>query len=182
MFDLASIQEPRTIIAVDLDYFYAQCEEVRDPSIRGKPVVICVFSGRTKESGAVSTANYVARGLGVKSGMPIALAKKILQKDPESVFLPMDIEYYGEVSDRIMELIRSHGDKFEQASIDEAYLDVTNLSHSNYQEAGVIGRKIKTEISAKEGLTCSIGIAPNKLMAKMAVDSKKPDGFAMILP
>ncbi len=180
--DLTSTQEMRVIIAIDLDYFYAQCEEVRNPSTKGKPAVICVFSGRTAESGAVSTSNYVARGLGVKSGMPIALAKKILQKNPESVFLPMDIEYYVAVSDRIMGLIRTHGDRFEQASVDEAYLDVTNLSEADYQRAGAIGREIKTEIFAKEGLTCSVGIAPNKLMAKMAVDSRKPDGFAMILP
>jgi DNA polymerase IV (archaeal DinB-like DNA polymerase) len=180
--DLAFAHDTRIIIAIDLDYFYAQCEEVRNQSIKGKPVVICVFSGRTAESGAVSTANYVARGLGVKSGIPIALAKKILQENPESVFLPKDFEYYVEVSDRIMGLIRLHGDKFEQASVDEAYLDVTNPALADYHRAEAIGREIKTEIFAKEGLTCSIGIAPNKLMAKMAVDSKKPDGFAMILP
>ena len=182
MNDDLSSHEPRIIIAIDFDYFYAQCEEVRNPSIKGTPVVICVFSGRTAESGAVSTANYVARRLGVKSGIPIARAKKILQNNPESVFLPMDIDFYVEVSERIMGLIRPHGDKFEQASVDEAYLDVTNLAKADYQRAGAIGREINAEIFAEEGLTSSIGIALNKLMAKMAVDSRKPDGFTIILP
>jgi len=175
-------KDQRAIVAIDLDYYYAQCEEVRNPAIKGKPVVICVFSGRTVESGAVSTANYVARNLGVKSGMPIALAKKILQKNSDSVLLPMDTEYYVEVSDRIMETVRTHGEKFEQASIDEAYLDVTALTKADFQRAVAIGREIKNEIFAKESLTCSVGIGPNKLMAKMAVDSSKPDGIMTILP
>ena len=130
----------RIVIAVDLDYFYAQCEEIRDPSLKTKPVVICVFSGRTADSGAVSTSNYVARGLGVKSGMPIVLAKRILKDNSSAVFLPMDHEYYKVVSEKIMEIVRSAGKKFEQTSIDEAYLDVTSDAHSNYESAEGIGR------------------------------------------
>ena len=172
----------RAVIAVDLDYFYAQCEEVRDPSIKDKPVVICVFSGRTQDSGAVSTSNYVARKLGVKSGIPIILAKRILKNNPESVFLSMDLEYYQSVSERIMELIRTRGEKFEQTSIDEAFLDVTTDHGADFQIAKRIGEEIKAEIFSAEKLTSSVGISLNKLMAKMAVDSKKPDGFTVILP
>jgi len=178
---LSSLGNVRAIIAVDLDYFYAQCEEVRDPSIKEKPVVICVFSGRTEDSGAVSTSNYLARKLGVRSGMPIVLAKRILKTTPGPVFLPMDMEYYESVSERIMELIRSKGDKFEQSSIDEAYLDVTTKDGADFQIAKEIGTEIKAEILSIEKLTCTVGVGQNKLMAKMAVDSKKPDEFTVIL-
>jgi DNA polymerase IV (archaeal DinB-like DNA polymerase) len=170
----------RVVIAVDLDYFYAQCEEVRDPSIKNKPVVICVFSGRSEDSGAVSTANYIARSLGVKSGIPIRLAKTILRENPSAVFLPMDIEYYREVSERIMEIIRSKGRKFEQTSIDEAYLDATSEAGADYKRAEMVGYHIKEEILAHEKMTCSIGIGKNKLVAKMAVDFQKPNGFTVI--
>lgn len=170
----------RAIIAVDLDYFYAQCEEVRNPSIIGKPVVICVYSGRTEDSGAVSTANYVARRMGVKSGIPILFAKRILKNNADSMFLPMDMEYYQTVSERIMDIIRSRGEKFEQASIDEAYLDVTSKDAGDFREAEQIGRNVKQEIFLSEKMICTVGIGQNKLMAKMAVDSKKPDGFTVI--
>ncbi len=175
-------ERPRAIIAVDLDYFYAQCEEVRNPSIKSKPVVVCVYSGRTQESGAVSTCNYIARDLGVRSGMPIALAKRILRDNLTAVFLPMDMEYYQTVSERIMGLISSKGEKFEQASIDEAYLDVTTKQDANFRIAEEIGKAIKAEILSEEKMTCTVGVGQNKLMAKMAVDSKKPDGFTIILP
>jgi DNA polymerase IV (archaeal DinB-like DNA polymerase) len=172
--------DSRAVISVDLDYFYAQCEEARDPSIKTKPVVICVFSGRTEDSGAVSTANYIARGLGVRSGMPIIFAKRILRDNSTAVFLPMDLEYYKMISERIMEIIRLKGRRFEQTSIDEAYLDVSSETGADYLEAERIGRSIKSEILFIEKMTCSIGIGPNKLVAKMAVDSKKPDGFTTI--
>ncbi len=179
---MSSNNDSRIVIELDLDYFYAQCEEVRDPSLKTKPVVVCVFSGRTEDSGAVSTSNYIARGLGIKSGMPVLQAKKLLRDYPFSVFLPTDMEYYKLVSERIMEIIRSKAGKFEQSSIDEAYIDVTSEASSNYQKAESIGRKLKAEILSSEKLTCSVGIGQNKLMAKMAVDSRKPDGFTVILP
>jgi len=169
-------------MCVDLDYFYAQCEEVRNPSIKGKPVVVCVYSGRTEESGAVSTSNYVARNLGVKSGMPIAFAKKALSKYPEAVFLPMDNEYYDSISNQIMNNLRSKSSYFEQSSIDEAYLDITNESSGDYSKAYNLGKEIKAEILENENLTCSVGIGPNKLVSKMAVDSTKPDGLILISP
>ncbi|MDA4130099.1 MAG: DNA polymerase IV [Thaumarchaeota archaeon] len=172
----------RIIMCVDLDYFYAQVEEIRDPSIKGKPVIVCVYSGRTKDSGAVSTCNYIARNSGVRSGMPIALAKRIMAEHPEAVFLPMDHEYYESVSNRVMALLKEGSPRFEQASIDEAYLDATQQSAGDYALARDLSEKLKAEIFDTEHLTCTIGIGPNKLVSKMAVDSKKPNGLTVILP
>ena len=90
---------------LDLDYFYAQVEEVEDPSLRAVPVVVCVYSGRTEDSGVVSTANYKARELGVKSGIPIALAKRRLE-GKDAKFIPMDHEKYEAYSERVMEIVR----------------------------------------------------------------------------
>lgn len=173
---------PRIVLAVDLDYFFAQCEEVRRPEIKDKPVVICVYSGRSEDSGAVSTSNYVARELGVKSGMPIVLAKRILAKHPNSIFLRVDKDYYDSVSERIMEILQDEVLKIEQVSIDEAFLDVTEKTKGDYSLALVIGQRIKDKILGAEHLTCSVGIGPNKLVAKMAADSKKPDGLTVVLP
>lgn len=171
----------RAVIAVDLDYFYAQCEEVRDPSIREKPVVVCVYSRRTEISGAVSTCNYVARGLGVRSGIPIVQAMRILKDRTDSVFLPVDMEYYETVSERIMDILRRNCDRFEQASVDEAFLELLKFDQQ-YNLVSARAQEIKEEILLSEKLTCSVGVGTNKLLAKMAVDSKKPDGFTTILP
>jgi len=177
---IASILQARIVMLVDLDYFYAQCEEMRNPSIKDKPVVVCVYSGRTKDSGAVSTANYVARKYGVKSGIPISLAKKKL-KGVDAVFLPVDHKFYKEISDKVMEILRSHANRFEQVGIDEAYLDVTQKK-ANYQKAIELAVIIKHEVLTKQKLTCSIGVGPNKLVAKMASDVQKPDGLTPITP
>ncbi len=169
----------RIILHVDLDYFFAQCEEKRNPSLKGKPVIVCVFSGRTADSGAVSAANYIARAKGVRAGLPIALAKKAI---PEGIFLPVDHGYYGEVSDRIMAICSQFADAMEQVGIDEAFLDVTKKSGSNYDKAASIARTLKYSILEQEQLTCSVGIAPNKLIAKIASDFKKPDGLTVVKP
>jgi DNA polymerase IV (DinB-like DNA polymerase) len=166
---------------VDLDYFFAQCEEMRNPSIKNKPVVVCVYSGRTEDSGAVSTANYVARKYGVTSGIPISLAKKKL-KDVDSVFLPVDKEFYKQISDNIMEILRNYADHFEQVGIDEAYLDVTEKTKRNYHQAKELATKIKNDVLTQQKLTCSIGVGPNKLVAKIAADIQKPDGLTMVRP
>jgi DNA polymerase IV (DinB-like DNA polymerase) len=169
----------RIILHIDLDSFYASIEELRHEEIRGKPVVICVYSGRSEDSGAVSTANYKARELGIQSGMPIIMAKRIA-KDKDVVFLPYDIEYYRTVSDRIMEILEEESDIMQQVSIDEAYLDVTKKSIENWDNAKTIAERIKKKIKQQEGLTCSIGIGPNKLVAKMASKHQKPDGLTVI--
>jgi DNA polymerase IV (DinB-like DNA polymerase) len=166
---------------VDLDYFYAQCEENANPSIREKPVIVCVYSGRTSESGVVSASNYEARKYGVKAGTAIATAKKLLVST-EAVFLPMNRPLYDSVSGRIMNILRDHGDFFEQTSIDEAYLDVSERSRGEYDTAKMICSSIKEIILRQEHITCSIGIAPNKLLAKLASDHAKPNGLTVIEP
>ncbi len=171
----------KVIMLVDLDYFYAQCEEIRNPSIKDKPVVVGVYSGRTEDSGAVGTANYVAREYGVKSGIPIFSAKAKL-KDVEAVFLPVDHTYYGEVSRRIMKILRSYADHFEQVGIDEAFLDVSRKVRGDFERARRLAKKIKKAVREQEKLTCSIGVGPNKLVAKIASDVKKPDGLTVVKP
>jgi DNA polymerase IV (archaeal DinB-like DNA polymerase) len=166
---------------VDLDYFFAQVEERENPSIKDKPVVVCVYSARGGDSGAVSTTNYIARRLGVKSGIPIVFAKRIL-KDKAAVFLPVNHPLYGRVSEEIMNLLRSHSDNFEQGGIDEAFLEVTKRTEGDYEKAQSLAQEIKTEILEKERLTCSIGIGLNKLVAKIASDYLKPDGLTVVKP
>ncbi len=171
----------RIVLHVDLDYFYAQCEENLNPAIRSKPVVVCVYSGRTEESGVVSTSNYQARSYGVKAGMPIARARKLLEKT-DGIFLPMNHPYYEEISDGIMETLEPFPDAFEKAGIDEAYLDVTSRSNGDFQKAEQIAREIKQAVYAQEQITCTIGIGPNKLLAKIASDLNKPNGLVTIRP
>ncbi len=166
---------------VDLDYFFAQCEELRNPSIKEKPVVVCVYSGRTEDSGAVSTANYVARKYGVRSGIPIYLAKKKLE-GVDSVFLPVDYDFYEEVSGRVMTVLKRFADAFEQVGIDEAFLDVSDKTKADFSFAEEFGRTVKNELFKLERLTCSIGVGPNKLIAKIAADEKKPDGLTVVTP
>jgi DNA polymerase IV (DinB-like DNA polymerase) len=171
----------RVVLHVDLDYFFAQCEERENPSLKDKAVVVCVFSGRTEDSGAVSTANYVARKYGVKSGMPITLAKKIL-KDKDAVFLPVNFELYESVSRNIMQILRKYADSFEQTGIDEAFLDVSQRVNGDFETARELAEAIKREILEKEKLTCSMGVAPNKLVAKIASDFRKPNGLTVVKP
>ena len=166
---------------LDFDYFFAQCEELRNPSLRDKPVVIGVYSGRTEDSGAVSTANYLARHYGVKSGIPLFLAKKRLE-NVDSVFLPVDYEYYEEISDRIMQVLNSHADVFEQVGVDEAYLDVTKKTQGSFEKAGELATTLKQLVKNQVGVTFSVGIGPNKLLAKIACDVNKPDGLTTVKP
>jgi DNA polymerase IV (DinB-like DNA polymerase) len=166
---------------VDMDYFFAQCEETRNPSLKDKPLVICVYSGRSEESGVVSTANYIARKYGVRSGIPISIAKKKLS-DKSAVFLPTDHVFYGQVSSRIMEILLSFADRFEKMGIDEAYLDVTQKVTGDFGKAEELAREIKENINVKEEMTCSIGVGPNKIVAKIAADFKKPDGLTIVKP
>lgn len=169
----------RIIAHVDLDYFFAQIEERENPIFKDKPVVVCVYSGRSEDSGAVSTANYIARSFGVKAGMPIIFAKNIL-KDKEAIFIRINKEFYKKVSEEIMMILRGNADKFEQESIDEASLDITERVGNNYKQAETFAKELKQEILDKERLTCSIGVAPNKLIAKMASSYKKPNGLTII--
>ncbi len=169
----------RIVGHLDLDYFYAQVEEVEAPSLKDTPVVVCVFSGRTEESGVVSTSNYKAREYGVKSGMPIALAKHRLSGVPATL-IPMDRGKYELYSDRVMDTLRSEVDILEQTGIDEAFFDATTSAGGDYSAASTLAVRIKRRILAEEKLTCSIGIGPNKLVAKIASDFQKPDGLTVV--
>jgi len=165
----------RVVMHVDFDYFFAQCEELRKPEIKGRPVVVCVFSGRTEDSGAVSTANYVARRYGVKSGIPIKVAKSKLEGVADAVFLPLDTPYYRQISEKAMTIIKNHAQVFEHVGIDECYIDVSGAGDPEN-----LARQIKDEIKSNLQLTCSVGIAPNKMLAKIASDMQKPDGLTAV--
>lgn len=172
----------RVVLHVDFDYFYAQCEEIRSPRLRTKPVVVCVFSDRGGDSGAIATANYTAREYGVKSGMPIRFAKKRLEERADAVFLPTDFEYYSEVSEKSMGVIKEYADIFEYVGRDEAYLDITKKTESDFTKASHLAQQIKNSVRTTVKLTCSIGVSPNKLISKIASDFKKPDGLTVVPP
>jgi DNA polymerase IV (DinB-like DNA polymerase) len=172
---------PRVIIHLDLDSFYAQCEENANPSLRGKPLVVCVYSGRTEDSGAVSTANYEARKYDVKAGIPIARAKKLLES-VDAAFVAMNHPYYEQVSERIMDTLRTQADAFEQTSIDEAFLDVSSRTALNFDAAREEALEIKKQLLTQENVTASIGIGPNKVIAKIASDQSKPAGLTIVKP
>ncbi len=168
-----------SIIFIDFDYFYAQVEEIFNPDLKGKPVVVCVYSGRTETSGAVATSNYIAREMGIKSGMPLPNALSI-GKD-KAVFLPIRRDFYKEFSDRVMGIISSFSDIIEIASIDEAYLDVSDKCR-DINDAVLMAKDLKQKIFNETGLRVSIGISINKVFAKILGDMAKPDGMKWIGP
>ena len=174
--------ETRIVFHIDFDYFYAQCEEIRSPELRSKPVCVCVFSDRGGDSGAIATANYTARKYGAKSGIPIIFAKKRLEERKDAVFLPVDFDYYSEMSEKAMKIMEEYADIFEYVGRDEAYLDVTKRVEGDFQKANHLAQQIKNSIREKTKLSCSIGISPNKLISKIASDFKKPDGLTNVPP
>ncbi|MEM2971445.1 MAG: DNA polymerase IV [Candidatus Bathyarchaeia archaeon] len=169
-------EKRRIILHVDMNHFFTAVEERLHPEYRGKPVIVGADPKGGKGRGVVSTCNYEARKFGVKSGMPISKAWKLC---PNAIYLPVNYELYTKVSERIMALLRKYADKFEQWGIDEAFMDVTSKV-KDYTEAEALAHQIKREIYEKEGLTCSIGIGPNKLIAKIASDHQKPDGLTIV--
>ncbi|HXG74633.1 MAG TPA: DNA polymerase IV [Candidatus Nitrosotenuis sp.] len=172
----------RIVFHIDFDYFFAQCEEIRNQSLKTKPVCVCIFSDRGGDSGAIATANYIARKFGVKSGMPIRFAKSRLRQTPDAVFLAADFAYYSEISQRAMEIIKSYADVFEYVGKDEAYLDVTKKSESSFKNATHLAQRLKNHIRSEVKMTCSIGISANKLLSKIASGFKKPDGLTVVEP
>jgi DNA polymerase IV (DinB-like DNA polymerase) len=172
----------RVVFHIDFDYFYAQCEEVRKPELKTKPVCVCVFSDRGGDSGAIATANYTARKYGVKSGIPISFAKKRLEQREDSVFLPVDFEYYSKMTKMAMEIMKENADIFEYVGRDEAYLDVTKRVEEDFKKASHLAQQIKNTIRSKLKLSCSIGVSPNKLISKIASDYQKPDGLTIVEP
>jgi DNA polymerase IV (DinB-like DNA polymerase) len=166
----------RIIFHMDMNHFYTAVEEREHPEYKGKPVVVGADPKEGKGRGVVSTSNYEARKAGVRSGMPISRAWKLC---PEAIYLPPNFPLYIRVSKEIMEITQKYADKFEQWGIDEAFLDVSERV-KDYAEAEAVATQIKREISKKEQLTCSIGIGPNKLIAKIASDYQKPDGLTVV--
>jgi len=164
------------IFHVDMDQFFAAVEEKLNPEIRGKPVVVGADPKEGKGRGVVSTCNYEARKYGIRSAMPITKAWRLC---PDAVFLPVNIPLYLQVSSRIMNILSSYADKFESWGIDEAFLDVSSRV-KDFDEAKQLAMKIKKDVYEKEGLTCSIGVGPNKLVAKIASDTQKPDGLTVV--
>lgn len=162
----------RRIIHIDMDAFFAAVEEKKNPALLGKPVVIG-GGGDPSKRGVVSTANYEARKYGIHSAMPLRTAYKLC---PHAVFLPVDYEAYSAVSQQFKSVLLSITPVMENAGIDEVFLDVSELPETS---EGIVVR-IKTGIKEKTGLTCSIGIAPNKLLAKIASDLRKPDGLTIV--
>lgn len=161
---------------VDLDAFYASVEQRENPFLRGKPLIIGPDPKRGKARGVVVACSYEARKKGIRSGQPISTAYRLM---PDAVYVRSDFETYADVSSDVMSFLRKYADKFEQASIDEAYMDVTN-SCSRYGGPIKLAERIKNEMKQLLGLSCSIGIAPNKSAAKIASDMQKPDGLTFI--
>jgi DNA polymerase IV (DinB-like DNA polymerase) len=166
----------RIIFHVDMDHFYTAVEERLRPELKDKPVIVGADPIGGMGRGVVSTSNYEARKFGVRSGMPISQAWKLC---PQGVYLPVDMPLYVKVSDRIMMVLREYGGKFEQWGIDEAFLDVTSRV-DGYAEAEILARQLKKQIVMREGLTCSVGVSYNKLIAKIASEMQKPDGLTIV--
>jgi DNA polymerase IV (DinB-like DNA polymerase) len=144
--------------------------------LKGKPVVVGADPKEGKGRGVVSSASYEARKFGVRSAMPISRAWKLC---PDCVYLRPHFDLYVPASNAVMKILRSHADRFEQGGIDEAYLDISSRV-KDFDEAREFARRLMEEVLEKEKLTCSIGVAPNKMVAKIASDYRKPYGLTVV--
>ena len=158
----------RCIAHIDMDAFYVSVELARRPELRGKPVVVAGSGARA----VVTTASYEARKFGVFSATPAAWARR---RCPDAVFIPPDFEHYRARSREVMAVLKAHVDRVEIVGLDEAYMDLTGIERPR-----AAARRVKAAIQNETGLGCSIGIGPNKLVAKMASDADKPDGFVVL--
>jgi DNA polymerase-4 len=162
------------IIHIDMDAFFASVEQRDNPLLQGK----CVIVGGSYNRGVVSTASYEARKFGIHSAMPVYMAK---QKCPHAIFRSPRMAHYKEISRQIMSVLERFSPQVEPVSIDEAYLDITGCRRL-YGNPGDLGAEIKKEIKDRINLSCTVGIAPNKFLAKIASDMDKPDGLTLISP
>ena len=163
----------RWIAHVDMDAFFVSAELLRRPELRGKPVVVATGTD-PRARGVVMAASYEARRFGVHSAVPLAVAHR---RCPQAVLLSRDMAYYAELSRKVMAMLERYSDRVEVMGLDEAYLDLTESAAPR-----ACGRRIKHDVCQELGLTCSVGLAPNKLLAKIASDLDKPDGFRVLLP
>jgi DNA polymerase-4 len=166
----------RLIMHIDLDAFFASIEQRDHPEYQGRPLVVGAEPGKR---GVVATCSYEARRYGVRSAMPIGEAARRLP--PETVYLRPSMARYGEVSRQIMAALEGVSPLVEQVSVDEAFLDVSGMQRL-IGSPEAIGRRAKTVIQEAVGLTASVGIGPNRLIAKLASDYQKPDGLTIVLP
>ena len=166
---------PRQILHVDMDAFFVSIEELLDPSLKGRPVIV---GGRAKSRGVVAAANYEARKFGVHSALPLRTASRLC---PQASFLPVRHDLYGEYSERIHQIFSEFSPVVEMVSIDEAYLDLTGCERL-YGSALRAADRLIRQVREKIGLPCSIGIATSKLVAKIASDQAKPRGLLWVLP
>lgn len=162
----------RWIMHVDMDAFFASVEMLDNPELCGLPVIV---GGQSMRS-VVSTCSYEARKFGVHSAMPIVQAKKLC---PQGVYVPVRMARYQEVSHKIMQIFSELSPKVEQLSIDEAFLDISGMERL-HGSALAVARLAKQRIKEEIGITASVGLAPNKFLAKMASDMQKPDGLTVI--
>ena len=169
---------PGVIFHVDMDAFYVSVERRGNPDLIGKPVVVGADPKGGKGRGVVMAASYEARQLGVKSGMPISMA---WHKLPQATYLRPNYDLYMAASESVIEVLRSFADVLEHVSIDEAFLDVTSKVHG-FDDVAAYAAKVKAAVREKEGLACTIGVGPNKSIAKMASDMAKPDGLKVVRP
>jgi DNA polymerase IV (DinB-like DNA polymerase) len=175
--DLVHVTSPRIILHLDMDSFYASVEMRGRPELEGKPVVIGADPKQGKGRGVVATCSYEARAFGIRSAMPISQAFVLC---PHAVFLPPDFPRYMKASSDVMAILKAPGLPFEQVSIDEAFLDVSSLG--TFSAAADLAVRIRDTIFMNLGLTCSIGVAPTKVVAKIASDVHKPGGLTVVEP
>jgi DNA polymerase IV (archaeal DinB-like DNA polymerase) len=166
----------RVILHVDLDAFFPSVEVREHPEFKDKPEVVGADPKEGKGRGVVSSASYEARKFGIRSAIPISRAWKLC---PDCVYLRPHFDLYIPASNSIMKILRSHADKFEQGGIDEAYLEISSQV-KDFDEAREFAKRLMEEVLEKERLTCSVGVAPNKLVAKIASDFKKPYGLTVV--
>lgn len=166
----------KLILLIDMDYFFAACEELRHPEYKEKPLVVGADPKGGTARGVVSTCNYLARKFGIHSAMPISTAYRLKS---DAIFLPVDYPYYEKMSEQVMQIAKSFAARFEQVSIDEAFLDITGKVE-DYERALEYAKKLKGEIKTQTGLPCSIGISTNRVLAKMACEAGKPDGIKLV--
>jgi len=168
----------RIILHVDIDAFYASAEQSVNHSLRNKPLIVGADPKEGKGRGVVLTASYEARRYGVHSGQPISQAYRLC---PNATYIRPNWQLYGQLSGKVMTTLKAFADKLEQVSIDEAFLDVTSKV-AGYDEVTKLVKAVKNAIKQETGLTCSIGVAPNKSVAKIASDFNKPDGLTIVKP
>ncbi len=169
----------RVILHADMDAFYASVEIRDHPELEGKPVVVGPDPREGHMRGVVLTASYEARRYGVRSAMPCVQALRLC---PEAVFVPPHFERYGQVSHELMGTLRRFADRLEPSGIEEGYLDLSSRTGGDYARAVDLAKELKAAIRREHRLTCSVGVAPSKAVAKIASDFQKPDGLTVVLP